>query len=50
MNEEKSILYSHARNEHPAPPITIEVEGGQILNITIEEEAAEKYSYGDIKA
>ena len=50
MNEEKSILYSHALNEHPAPPITIEVEGGQILWITIEEEAAKTYTYRDIRA
>lgn len=44
------IIYSHARNKHPAPPITIEVEAGMIKKLTIESEATRVYTGSEISA
>lgn len=40
--------YGHARNCHPAPPITIEVEQGVITSFQIKKEAIGKYTGGEI--
>lgn len=39
-----SVQYGHARNSHPAPPITIRVEQGVVTSFTIEKRAIRKYS------
>ena len=38
--------YSHARNNHPAPPITIEVENGIVKTITFNSDGFQNYYIG----
>ena len=45
-----NIQYGHARNNHPAPPITITVEQGVIVSFQIEKEAIETYTGGEISS
>jgi len=29
------VCISHARNEHPAPPVTFDIEGGRVVAMTV---------------
>lgn len=48
MDNSTKIQYGHARNCHPAPSITISVEGGQIVRIKFDDEAIRKYSQNEM--
>ena len=45
---DKPVQFGHARNNYPAPPVTVEVEGGIIKSFTIEREAIDKYTSSEL--
>lgn len=46
MNQ--NVQYSHARNSHPAPPITIMVEQGAVVKLKIDKKAIRTYTGREI--
>jgi hypothetical protein len=48
--DKSDVRYGYARNNYPAPPITIEVNDGVVTSFSIEESAIRGYTSTEISA